>query len=195
MEKRKRIIVGIAGSSAPQYGIWFMKAMSQAHDIETHLVLSDGAVASIHHEAPEWSIDQIKAMADVVHDNHNLAASISSGSFKTDGMAIIPCSMRTLAAVANSLTSDLLTRAADVCLKERRRLVLVTRETPLHKGHLENMMKVTDMGGVILPPVPAFYHKPKTIEDIINHTVGKVFDLLGLEHNLFTRWQEGEQGN
>ncbi len=192
MERKRRIIVGFAGSSAPQYGIWFLKAISQIPEIETHLVLSDGAAASIHYEAPDWTIDQIKAMADVVHDNRNMAASVSSGSFKTDGMIVIPCSMRTLAAIAHSLTSDLLSRAADVCLKERRRLIIVPRETPLHKGHLENMLKVTELGGVILPPVPAFYHKPKTIEDILNHTVGKAFDLLGIEHNLFARWQESE---
>ncbi len=192
MEKRRRIIVGIAGSSAPQFGIALLKAIHDIPSIETHLILSDGAAASIHYEAPEWSIDQIKALADVVHDNKNMAASVSSGSFRTDGMVVVPCSMKTLSSIANSYTSDLLSRAADVCLKERRRLVLVPRETPLHKGHLENMLKVTELGGIILPPVPAFYHKPKTIDDLLNHTVGKVFDLLDIEHNLFTRWKEGE---
>ncbi len=187
-----RVIVAISGSSAPVYGIRLLKALSQIEGIEKHLVISEGALTCIHYEAPEWSLERITSMADVVHDNRNLAASISSGSFKTNGMVVSPCSMKTLASIAHSYSADLITRAADVCLKERRRLILVTRETPLHKGHLLNMLRVTDMGGIILPPVAAFYHKPKTIEDILNQTTGKVLDLLGIEHNLFARWKGTE---
>ena len=134
-------------------------------------------------------------MADVVHDPNNMAASISSGSFKTDGMVVVPCSMKTLAGIANSFNNDLITRAADVCLKERRRLVVVARETPLHRGHLVNMLSVTDMGGVILPPIPGFYSAPKTIIDIVDHTVGKVLDLLCVDNDQFKRWAGREPGD
>jgi len=184
----RRIIVGISGSSSPIYGIQTLKTLSAMPDIETHLVLSEGAHLSIKYEAPEWQIPDIEAMADIVHDPRNMAAAVSSGSFKTDGMVIVPCSMKTLAALAHSYNSDLIVRAADVCLKERRRLVVVARETPLHRGHLLNMLAVTDMGGVILPPIPGFYTQPKSISDIVNHTVGKVLDLLGVENDEFKRW-------
>jgi flavin prenyltransferase len=184
----RRIIVGISGSSSPHYGIHTLKALSQMPDVETHLILSEGARLSIKYEAPEWAVDDIIKMADVYHDPRNLAASVSSGSFKTDGMVVVPCSMKSLAAIAHSYNNDLLTRAADVCLKERRRLVVVARETPLHRGHLLNMLAVTEMGGIILPPIPGFYHQPKTIEDIINHTVGKILDLLDIENDQFKRW-------
>ena len=185
----RRIIVGITGSSAPIYGISTLRALRDAPDVETHLILSEGAHLSIKYEAPDWTIDAIAAMADVVHSPRNLAASVSSGSFKTDGMAVVPCSMKTLAGIANSYNNDLITRAADVCLKERRRLVVVARETPLHRGHLLNMLAVTDMGGVILPPIPGFYSGPQTIDDIVNHTVGKILDLLGVENDKFRRWE------
>ena len=184
----RRIIVGISGSSSPIYGIQTLKTLSAMPGIETHLVLSEGAHLSIKYEAPEWQIPDIEAMADIVHDPRNMAAAISSGSFKTDGMVIVPCSMKTLAALAHSYNSDLIVRAADVCLKERRKLVVVARETPLHRGHLLNMLAVTDMGGVILPPIPGFYTQPKSISDIVNHTVGKVLDLLGVENDEFKRW-------
>jgi 4-hydroxy-3-polyprenylbenzoate decarboxylase len=184
----KKIIVGISGSSSPIYGIQTLKTLGEMPDIETHLILSEGAHLSIAYEAPEWSIEQIEAMADVVHDPRNMAAAVSSGSFKTDGMVIVPCSMKSLAALAHSYNSDLIVRAADVCLKERRRLVVVARETPLHRGHLLNMLAVTDMGGIILPPIPGFYSKPKTIMDLVHHTVGKILDLLDIENNEFNRW-------
>ncbi|MEE8518073.1 MAG: UbiX family flavin prenyltransferase [Dehalococcoidia bacterium] len=184
----RRIIVGISGSSSPIYGIQTLKTLSEMPDIETHLILTEGAHLSIKYEAPDWPIPDIIKMADVYHDPHNLAASLSSGSFKTDGMVIVPCSMKTLASVAHSYNSDLITRAADVCLKERRRLIVVARETPLHRGHLLNMLAVTEMGGIILPPIPGFYHKPKTIEDIVNHTVGKILDLLDIDNEKFARW-------
>jgi len=189
----RRIIVGISGSSSPIYGIKTLQALQAISDVETHLILSEGAHLSIKYEAPEWSISDIEAMADVVHNPKNLAASVSSGSFKTDGMVIVPCSMKTLAALAHSYNADLLVRAADVCLKERRKLVVVARETPLHRGHLLNMLAVTDMGAIVLPPIPGFYSRPKTIDDIVNHTVGKVLDALGIENQLFNRWEgEGE---
>ena len=184
----RRIIVGISGSSSPIYGIRTLMALRDIPDIETHLILSSGARMTIKYEAPEWAVDDILALADVNHDPGNLAAAVSSGSFKTDGMVVVPCSMKTLASIAHSYNVDLITRAADVCMKERRRLVVVARETPLHRGHLMNMLAVSDMGGVILPPIPGFYSKPKTIEDIIDHTVGKILDLLDIENDKFSRW-------
>ena len=188
----RRIIVGISGSSSPVYGIQTLKALSETPDVETHLILSDGARLSIKYEAPEWAIDDIVAMADVSHDPNNMAASISSGSFKTDGMVVVPCSMKTLSGIAHSYSTDLITRAADVCLKERRTLVVVARETPLHRGHLLNMLAVTEMGGIILPPIPGFYTQPKTIQDVVDHTVGKILDMLGVEHTKLKRWEGKE---
>ena len=184
----RRIIVGISGSSSPIYGIRTLAALARISDVETHLILSEGAHVSIKYEAPEWSIDDITARADVTHDPRNMAAAVSSGSFKTDGMVVVPCSMKTLSGIAHSYSTDLITRAADVCLKERRRLVVVARETPLHRTHLLNMLAVTAMGGIILPPIPGFYAQPKTIEDLVDHTVGKILDALGIENETFTRW-------
>jgi 4-hydroxy-3-polyprenylbenzoate decarboxylase len=184
----RKIIVGISGSSSPIYGIQTLKTLSAMPDIETHLILTEGAHLSIKYEAPDWAISDIIKMADVYHDPKNMAASVSSGSFKTDGMVVVPCSMKTLAGIAHSYNTDLITRAADVVLKERRRLVVVARETPLHRGHLLNMLAVTDMGGIILPPIPGFYSKPKTIDDIVNHTVGKILDLLDIDNEKFARW-------
>ena len=184
----RRIIVGISGSSSPIYGIRTLAALARISDVETHLILSEGAHVSIKYEAPEWTIADITALADVTHDPRNMAAAVSSGSFKTDGMVVVPCSMKTLSGIAHSYSTDLITRAADVCLKERRRLVVVARETPLHRTHLLNMLAVTDMGGIILPPIPGFYAQPKTIEDLVDHTVGKILDALGIENETFTRW-------
>jgi len=181
-----RIVVGIAGSSSPVYGIRTLEAMVAA-GVETHLVISEGARSTIALETP-WTVEAVGRLAHTVYDVRDMAAAISSGSFRTDGMVVAPCSMRTLAAIAHSLSGDLLSRAADVTLKERRRLVLVPRETPLHLGHLRNMVRAAEIGAVILPPVPAFYHAPKTIDDLINHTVGKILDQFGVEHTLFKRW-------
>ncbi len=181
-----RIVVGLAGSSSPIYGIRTLEALKQA-GVETHLVVSDGARQTISLET-RTTVEQVQSLASVVYDNHNLAASISSGSFPTDGMIVAPCSMKTLAAIAYSFSQDLLVRAADVTLKERRKLVLVPRETPLHLGHLRNMVRATELGAVILPPMPAFYHAPKTVDDLINQTVGKILDQFHIEHNLFRRW-------
>jgi len=181
-----RIVVGLAGSSSPIYGIRTLETLKAA-GVETHLVISDGARRTLPIEARR-SVEDVEALASVVYDNHDLAAAISSGSFRTDGMVVAPCSMKTLAAIAHSYSDDLLVRAADVCLKERRKLVLVPRETPLHLGHLRNMTRATEIGAIILPPMPAFYHQPKTIDDIINQTVGKILDQFGVEHDLFRRW-------
>ena len=169
-----------------------LRALRELDVVEVHLVLSPGAARSI-----EAEMDAMPALftdlADVVYEAADLAAAISSGSFQTMGMVVMPCSMRTLAAIATGNTSDLLTRAADVCLKERRPLVVVPRETPLNLIHLRNMETLTLAGGIILPPMPAFYHRPRTIEDLLNQTVGKVFDQFGIEHRLFERWSGSER--
>ena len=187
----KRIIVGITGASGAIYGIRALKHLSAMEGVETHLVLSEGAGATIAVETDE-DLESVKALADVVHRDNNLAASISSGSFHTDGMMILPCTIKTLSGIANSYADNLMVRAADVVLKEGRKLVLVVRETPLHLGHLRLQVQAAEAGAVILPPVPAFYQNPETIEDIVDHTIGRVFDQFGLESNLFKRW--GEKG-
>jgi polyprenyl P-hydroxybenzoate/phenylacrylic acid decarboxylase-like protein len=191
----KRLIVGVSGSSAPQLGLAVLRALREVPGMEIHLVISRGAGRSIAAEMGDQAEAEFTALADVTYQPDNLAAAIASGSFRTAGMVVVPCSMRTLAAVATGNTGDLLTRAADVCLKERRRLVLVTRETPLNLIHIRNMETVTLAGGVIMPPVPAFYHRPETIEDLLRHTAGKVLDLFGLEHRLFRRWEGFPEGD
>ncbi len=183
----RRIVVGISGATGAVYGIRLLQVLHNHPDIETHLVMSNPAKQTIVMET-DWTIDAVEALATRVYRINDIAASISSGSFRTDGMVILPCSMKTLSGIANSFNDNLLVRAADVTLKERRRLVLVTRETPLHLGHLRLMVQVTEMGAVLLPPMPAFYHKPKTVDDIVNQTIGRVLDLLGVEEELFKRW-------
>ncbi len=183
----KRIIVGITGATGVIYGIRLLEVLAE-FDAETHLILSEAAKKNILLET-NYSAADIEKLAFAVHDVRDMAASISSGSFKTDGMVVAPCTVKTLSGIAHSYNDNLIARAADVVLKERRRLILVVRETPLHKGHLELMGKVADMGGIILPPVPAFYFRPKKIEDLIDHTVGKVLDLLDIDHSLFKRWE------
>lgn len=183
-----RIVVGISGSTGAIYGIRLLEVLAEVPDVETHLVISNPARENIALET-EYKIKDVEALAHKVHRINNIAASIASGSFRTEGMVVIPCSMKTLSAIAHSYDDNLLVRAADVTLKERRRLVLVARETPLHLGHLRLMTQVTEMGAVLLPPMPAFYHKPKTIDDIVNQTVNRVLDLLGVQHpDLFKRW-------
>src|ERR1700683_2897107 len=185
--RSNRLVVGMSGSSAPQLGVTFLKAARRLEQVETHLVLSGGAHRSIE---LEMGIDpsEVEKLADVVYDAADLGASISSGSFPTMGMVVIPCSMRTLGAVASGNSDNLVTRAADVALKERRPLVLVTRETPLSYIHIRNMETVTLAGAPVLPPVPAFYHRPSTTDDVLRHSCGKVLDQLGVEHNLYRRW-------
>ncbi len=183
----------MSGSTGAIYGIRLLQVLAQNPEIETHLVMSNPAKQTVHLET-DYKIEQVEALAHKVHPISNIAASIASGSFRTDGMVVIPCSMKTLSAIANSFNDNLLVRAADVTLKERRRLILVARETPLHLGHLRLMTQVTEMGAIVTPPMPAFYHRPETIDDIVNQTVSRVLDLLGVEHNdLFQRWTGPEQ--
>jgi 4-hydroxy-3-polyprenylbenzoate decarboxylase len=189
----KRIIIGISGASGVIYGIRLLEVLKELA-METHLVLTEEAKTNILLET-SFSIEDLKGLAYKAYDINDLAAPISSGSFKTDGMVIAPCTIKTLSGVAHSYNENLLIRAADVTLKEQRRLILVVRETPLHKGHLELMKRVADLGGVILPPVPAFYHRPKGLDDIIDHTTGKILDLFGIEHSLFRPWEGLEEPN
>ena len=184
--KKKRIIVGITGASGPQYGIRTLEALRQA-GVETHLVLSMASQRNIVLES-DWRVADVLALADYVYDPDDLSARIASGSFLTDGMIIAPCSMKSASGIASSYSDNLLIRAADVTLKERRRLVLMIRETPLHKGHLAIMLRCADIGAHILPPMVSFYHRPKTVQDIVDHSVGKGLDALGVEHDLFQRW-------
>jgi len=186
--ERRRIIVGLAGSSAPHYGVRLLEVLAAMPDVETHAIVSAGAQQTIAYELGR-DHGSVMELADVVHDERNLAASIASGTFITEGMVIAPCSIKTLSAVANSFNDNLLARAGDVCLKERRRLVLVVRETPLHAGHLQLMLRATEMGAVILPPVPAFYHLPSSLDEVIDHTVTKVLDQFGIDAGLVRRWE------
>ena len=185
---RQRLIIGVSGSSAPQLAWTTLRALHHHPDIETHLVISRGANATIRLEMGAERAD-FEALADVVYDPDDLGAAISSGSFRTIGMVVVPCSMKTLAAIAAGTSTDLLSRAADVCLKERRRLVLVARETPLNLIHIRNMETVTLAGATVLPPVAAFYHRPKTIDDLVAQTSGKILDQFGIAHQLFQRWE------
>jgi flavin prenyltransferase len=189
----KKLIIGISGASGVIYGIRLLAVLRDVPDVETHLVISRAGAITMGLET-DYTADQVAALADVVYREQDIAARIASGSFKTDGMIVIPCSMKTLAGIAHSFSDNLLLRAADVVLKDRRRLILVPRETPLHLGHLRLMTLVTEMGAIIVPPMPAFYHKPQTIDDIINQTVNRVLDVVGIElaEDLFTRWAGGQ---
>lgn len=182
----KSIVVGITGASGVIYGVRFLEVLSKL-GIETHFIITQAGLKNLEIET-NYSKVELKAMASHVYDDEDLSASIASGSFQVGGMVVVPCSIKTLSAIANSYNNNLLVRAADVMLKERRKLVLLVRETPLHEGHLELMIKVNRMGGIVMPPVPAFYFHPKTIDDLINHTLGKVLDLFGIDHHLFNRW-------
>ncbi len=187
MSAPTRLVVGVTGSSAPQLALTLLTVLREIDDVEVHLIVSDGADRSIELELG-LSRKDIEALGDVVYDPTDLAAAVSSGSFLVAGMAIVPCSMKTLASVASGLSLDLIARAADVTLKERRRLVLVTRETPLSLIHIRNMETVTLAGATVLPPVPAFYHRPTSIDDLLRQTAGKVLDQFGIEHQAFRRW-------
>lgn len=183
---QRRLVVGITGASGVIYGIRLLEAL-KGSGIESHLVLSRAAEMTIAYETP-YAIKDVKALAHTVYAVGDIGAAVSSGSFQTLGMVILPCSMKTLAEIATGVTTTLLSRAADVTLKERRRLVLVPRETPLHLGHLRNMTATTEMGAIIAPPMPGFYAQPKSLDDMINHTVGRVLDLFGLDAGLVKRW-------
>ena len=182
----KKLIVGISGATGAIYGIRLLEVLSRS-DVETHLVITEAAENTILMET-DWKVEDIKSLAKVSYDIKNLGADISSGSFLSEGMVIIPCSIKSLSGIANSFNENILIRAADVTLKEQRKLILVVRETPLHLGHIELMLQASRMGAILLPPVPAFYFHPKTIDELVNHTVGKVLDLFGLNHHLFKRW-------
>ena len=186
-EPRQRIIVGISGASGAIYGVRLLQALRTLPGIETHAVISDAGWLNITHELG-LERTHAPALADVAHSIDHIGASIASGSFHASGMVVAPCSMRTLAAIAHGLADNLLTRAADVMLKERRRLILLARETPLHLVHLRNMTTVTEMGAIVCPPVPAFYQKPQTVDDIVQHSIARVLDLLGLEQTLAAPW-------
>jgi len=183
-----RYVVGITGASGSIYGIRTLEALRALGSVETHLVMSRFAKRTMELEAGA-DPEQVARLADFAYDADDLAAPISSGSFATDGMLVIPCSIKSAAAIAYSLNDNLLVRAADVCLKERRRLVLVVRETPLHLGHLRTLTQLAEIGAMILPPIPGFYAKPASVDDIVNHTVGKALDLLGIPNELFRRWR------
>ncbi|MBI4777249.1 MAG: UbiX family flavin prenyltransferase [Deltaproteobacteria bacterium] len=184
----RRIVVGISGASGVVYGLELLKTLKQL-EYETHLIVTEAAHRNFLLET-KVSLEEVESYADVVHRNNDLAAAVSSGSFLTMGMVVIPCSIKTLSAIAHSYSEYLIVRAADVTLKERRPLVLVVRETPLHQGHLELMLGAARNGATILPPVPAFYHQPRTIDDIIRQTIGKVLDCFRIPHQLFQRWGE-----
>lgn len=190
----KRLIIGISGASGAIYGVRLLEVLQAVPDIETHLIMSNAARQTLALET-DLQLRDVQSLADVVHDSRDIAASVSSGSFKTAGMVILPCSMKTLSGIVHSYTDNLLTRAADVVLKERRRLVLCVRETPLHLGHLRMMTTAAELGVIVMPPVPAFYHRPQTLQDIIDQTVNRVIDQFDIEmpEDLFTRWGGGHK--
>ncbi len=185
---KKRLIVGITGATAAVYGVQVLRTLNTLEEWESHLVLSDAGALNLWHEL-KMKRKELEKLADFAYHPKDIAATISSGSFLTEGMVIAPCSMKTLAAVAHAHADDLVSRAADVVLKERRRLVLIPRETPLNLAHLRNMVAVTEMGGIIMPPVPAFYALPKSIDDLVAHTVARVLDLFGVHSARLARWQ------
>ncbi|HET7823693.1 MAG TPA: UbiX family flavin prenyltransferase [Anaeromyxobacter sp.] len=180
------LVVAITGATGVVYGVEMLRVLKEL-GVETHLILSEAAVTNIALET-KYAVSEVKALATVVHSNKDVGAAPASGSFRTRGMIVAPCTVKTLSAIANSFTYNLVVRAADVTLKEGRKLVLMVRETPLHKGHLELMTKAADLGAVILPPMPAFYHQPETLMDVIHQTIGKALDQVGIEHELFKRW-------
>jgi 4-hydroxy-3-polyprenylbenzoate decarboxylase len=184
-------VVGISGASGVAYGIRLLQLLRQL-DIESHLVMSRSAKVTLAHES-DLSVAEVRALADVVYSNTDIGAAIASGSFKVSGMVVAPCSIKTLSEIATGVTGSLLSRAADVMLKERRRLVLMVRETPLHLGHLRNMAAVTEAGAIVYPPVPAFYAKPESIADMVDHTLGRVLDLFGLDSPTVRRWGPSEK--
>ncbi len=182
------LIIGITGASGVIYGIRLLEVLSGISDIETHLIISESGEMNIRYET-DRNVEDIKALANFSYDVKDVGAQLSSGSFQRDGMIIAPCTVKTMSALANSYTENLIIRAGDVTIKERKKLLLLLRETPLHIGHIKSMERLCEMGAIIMPPVPAFYHKPKTVQDIIDHTIGKTLDMFGIKHNLFERWR------
>jgi len=183
----RRLIVAITGATGAIYGVQLLRRLREAPGIETHLLLSSAGVLNAHQEL-DMKRGDVEALAHVVHNVNDIGASVASGSFVTAGMVVAPCSMKTLGAIANGLADNLIARAADVCLKERRRVVLLARETPLNLAHIRNMESVTLMGGVVFPPVPAFYQRPRSLEEMVDHTLARVLDLFDIDHDLAPRW-------
>ena len=183
----KRLVVGMSGATGAIYGVRLLEVLSQDSEVETHLVMSEAAALTVQEET-DWSLKDVTGLADHAHDMGDIGAPISSGSFQCEGMVIAPCAIKSMSMISNSINANLLIRAADVTLKEKRKLVLLVRETPLHLGHLRLMANLAEIGAVIHPPMPAFYHRPKTLDDVINHTVGRVLDQFGIEHRLSKRW-------
>lgn len=181
------LTIGITGATGVIYGIRLLEVLSALKNVETHLVISEAGELTIRCET-DRDVKAVKKLATAVYDIGDIGARISSGSFRGDGMIVAPCTVKTLSAIANSYTDNLIVRAADVTLKERRKLVLMFRESPLHLGHIRNLERATEMGAIIVPPVPAFYFKPRTIQEIVDHTVGKILDIFGIQHNLLRRW-------
>jgi 4-hydroxy-3-polyprenylbenzoate decarboxylase len=181
-----RLVIAITGSSGVIYGIRMLETLKKL-GVESHLIMSEWGARNVKIET-DFTVDYVRSLPSKVYEDDNLAAPVSSGSFKTDGMAVVPCSMKTLASIANGFDDSLVSRAAGVCLKERRKLVVVPRETPLSKIHLDNMTKMADAGAIIVPAMPGFYFRPKSMDDLVNHVVGKVLDQFGIEHGLFRRW-------
>ena len=187
-QPKQRLIIAITGATGSVYGVRLLQVLQANPDVETHLLISEAGVLNLHQEL-DMKRKDVEAFADVVHHVRDVGASIASGSFQSDGMVIAPCSMKTLASVAHGMSDNLITRAADVVLKERRRLILMVRETPFNLAHLRNMTAVTEMGGIIFPPLPGFYHRPQSIQEMVDHTVGRVLDMFSLPHELTPRWQ------
>lgn len=190
----KRIIVGMTGASGIQYGIRLLELLAEHSQVETHLVMSRAATLTLSLDCPQQSLAAVRALADVVHKENDIAAAIASGSYPVHSMVVVPASMKTVAQIAHGVGEGLLHRAADVTLKERRPLVIVPRETPLHLGHLRNLTTLAELGAIVVPPLVAFYHHPQTVEQIVDHTVGKLLDLLGLGHELFPIWEGPRSG-
>lgn len=186
-QHRKRLIIAITGATGVIYGIRLLQVLRDIASVETHLLISEAGVLNLHQEL-DMKRKDVEALADVVHNVRDVGAAIASGSFQSDGMIIAPCSMKTLAAVAHGFSDNLISRAADVVLKERRRLVLMVRETPFNLAHLRNMTAVTEMGGIVFPPLPGFYHRPASIAEMVDHTTGRVLDLFDIQHSLTPRW-------
>ena len=186
--QKKRVIVGITGASGVIYGVKALEMLASLDNVEVHLIMSTAAKRTLHEET-DWDAEHVEALADVVHSFRDIGASISSGSFITAGMLVAPCSIKTLSAIANGYDDNLISRAADVCLKERRPTILMVRESPFHLGHLETMAKAARYGAIIAPPVPAFYIRPQSLDDIVEHSVGRALDLMGIEHDFVKRWQ------
>ena len=183
-----RILVGISGASGVVYGVRLLETLAEIDDVETHLVTTRSAELTLNVET-DYGLDYVRELADTVHGVEDMGATISSGSFRTDGMIVVPCSIKTLSGIVNSYSDNLLTRAADVTLKERRRLVLVVREAPLHLGHLRLLVRAAELGATIFPPTPAFYNRPGSLDDVLDQTVGRVLDQIGIDTHRFRRWE------